>query len=267
MSRKISIVVPCYEEALNIKPLCVRLFKATRAAKLEAQLLLVDDDSGEGTVATLKVVEALQKEDYNIHIHVRKATEGKGLSSAVMLGLNKAENHVMVVMDADLQHEPESVPALVQPILDGDAEFTLGCRYIEGGKIADWSFFRRVVSIVATLLARPLVKVSDPMSGFFALSKETLAKGEGKVNPLGFKIGLELIVRCKCERIVEVPITFQNREEGESKLSKLQIIYYIVQLIGLYWYMYPKLFVLTVLTGILISVLVTQLAVNYVFAI
>lgn len=265
MAHKISVVVPCYEEALNIKPLCVRLFAATRKAELEAQLLLVDDDSGEGTEATLRVVEALRKEDYNIEIHVRKASEGKGLSSAVLLGLQKAENEVMVVMDADLQHEPESVPDLVKPILSGDAEFTLGCRYIEGGKIANWSFVRRVVSIVATLLARPLVKVSDPMSGFFALSKETLAKGEGKVNPLGFKIGLELIVRCQCKRIVEVPITFQNREEGESKLSKLQIIYYIFQLIGLYWYMYPKLFVITILLGIAVSIFLIQLLVDYAF--
>ena len=98
MKTKLSVVVPCYEEALNIKPLCTRLFKATRSSepKLDVELLLVDDYSGKGTEDTKKVVEALQKEDYNIKIIVRMPEEGKGLSSAVLLGLEKAEHDVML---------------------------------------------------------------------------------------------------------------------------------------------------------------------------
>ena len=77
--QKLSVVVPCYEEALNIKPLCTRLFKATRAANLDVELLLIDDYSGKGTEDTKKVVDDLKKEDYNIRIHVRMPNEGKGI--------------------------------------------------------------------------------------------------------------------------------------------------------------------------------------------
>eukprot|EP00511_Aplanochytrium_stocchinoi_P004376 CAMPEP_0204833060 /NCGR_PEP_ID=MMETSP1346-20131115/15627_1 /ASSEMBLY_ACC=CAM_ASM_000771 /TAXON_ID=215587 /ORGANISM="Aplanochytrium stocchinoi, Strain GSBS06" /LENGTH=236 /DNA_ID=CAMNT_0051965317 /DNA_START=79 /DNA_END=786 /DNA_ORIENTATION=- len=232
---KLSVVVPCYEEALNIKPLCTRLFKATRAAKLDTELLLVDDYSGKGTEDTKKVVEALQKEDYNIKIIVRMPEEGKGLSSAVLLGLEKAQHDVMLVMDADLQHEPEAVPSLAAPVLNGEAEFSVGSRNVEGGKVEDWPLKRRIISFGATALARPLTTVTDPMSGFFCLSRETLERGKGKLNPMGYKIGLELVVRCKCKRVVEVPITFRDREAGESKLTAKQNILYLIHLAHLYW--------------------------------
>ena len=190
----------------------------------------------------------------------RKRSEGRGLSSAVLLGLRKARHDVMLVMDADLQHEPESVPAVAAPLLLRKADFSVGSRNVAGGKVAGWTASRKLISQVATLLAWPVTTCRDPMSGFFCLDKETLKRAtyvarkcsrccsnskccrsrlllpfaclairslRRYINDVGFKIGLELQVRCKCRKIAEVPITFQDREEGESKLTMKQNIEYV----------------------------------------
>jgi dolichol-phosphate mannosyltransferase len=170
-------------------------------------------------------------------IHVRRRHEGSGLSSAVVLGFTKAKYGTLLCMDADLQHEPESVPAVAEPILNGDADFSVGSRAAEGaGELDNWAIHRRVISWFATLLARPLTASSDPMSGFFCLSKDTFQRGESKLNPIGYKIGLELMVRCGCKNVQEVPIQFRDREAGESKLSMKQNVLYVQQLVALYWF-------------------------------
>ena len=242
MATELSVVVPCYEEADNIKPLCTRLFKACRAAKLSVELLLVDDDSGAGTKATERVVAALQKDAYNIRMHIRRRGEGRGLSSAVVLGIEKAAHATVLCMDADLQHEPESVPAVAAPVLSGAADFAVGSRNVGGGSIGgDWPLIRRVISWGATALARPLAPCSDPMSGFFCLRKETFARGAAAgLNPMGYKIGLELMVRCRCKAVQEVPITFRDREAGESKLTMKQNLLYLRHLAHLYWFKMPR---------------------------
>ena len=107
-------------------------------------------------------------------------------------------------MDADLSHPPEVLPAMLAK-LDGGADFVLGSRYVSGGTTShDWGFLRWLNSRVATLLARPLTSVRDPMSGFFALRRSTFELGKD-FNPVGYKIGLELIVKCGCERVRRGP--------------------------------------------------------------
>merc|ERR1711972_217863 len=94
---------------------------------------------------------------------------------------------------------------------------------------------RRLVSFGATMLAWPVAKSTDPMSGFFCVSKKVLKRGEGRLNPIGFKIGLEIMVRCRCTPVQDVAITFQERTAGESKLTAKQYILYVQQLASLYW--------------------------------
>ena len=233
--RQLSVVVPAYDEALNIRPLTERLFAATRAAKLETELIVADDESS-GSEATREVVEALAKEGYSVRLHARRRSEGRGLSSAVLLGFQQARYEAVLCMDADLQHEPEAVPAIAAPVLAGSADFTVGSRNVGGGGLGfEWSLVRRVISAGATSLAWPLSRSSDPMSGFFCLRKATLARGaDAGVNTMGFKIGLELMVRCRCSAVVDVPITFQERVAGESKLSMKQNVEYVRQLASLY---------------------------------
>jgi dolichol-phosphate mannosyltransferase len=135
---------------------------------------------------------------------------------------------VLVVMDADLSHPPESVPALVDAIGAG-ADLAVGSRYVAGGGTVDWPLRRRVVSRVACLMGNVLVPVRDATSGFFALRRAVV---EGvRLNPIGFKIGFEVIARGRYRRVVEVPYTFRDREAGASKFGTREIGNYGLQLL------------------------------------
>ncbi|CAK9033909.1 Parkin coregulated gene protein homolog (Hypertension-related protein 1-like protein) (PARK2 coregulated gene protein), partial [Durusdinium trenchii] len=223
-----------------------RLFAATRKAKLEVELVLVDDFSGAGTEETKAVVQELRKEGYAIDVQVRMPEQGKGLSSAVVHGLRLAKFPVLLCMDADLQHEPESVPDVAGPVLRGEADFAVGSRNVQGGTAEDFPLHRRIISWIATALALPLTPCRDPMSGFFALRKDTFEEGLPRLNPMGYKIGLELMVRCRCQRVKDVPITFRDREAGESKLTMKQNLYYLAHLGHLYWFKHAPLVLLVV---------------------
>lgn len=240
----LSVVVPAYAETENIRPLCERLFAALELAKITGELIIVDDESS-GTAETIKVVEALAGEGYRVRVHSRKTTEGRGLSSAVLLGFKLAKHPVLLCMDADLQHEPESVPDVARPVLLGEAEFSVGSRNVSGGGVGfDWSLKRRITSSGATMLAWPVAKSTDPMSGFFCTRRDVLNRAVDRLNPIGFKIGLEIMVRCRCKTVLDVAITFQERQFGESKLSPSQYVKYVQQLVSLYW---DKFFFLIVL--------------------
>eukprot|EP00927_Polykrikos_kofoidii_P064061 TRINITY_DN59081_c0_g1_i1.p1 TRINITY_DN59081_c0_g1~~TRINITY_DN59081_c0_g1_i1.p1 ORF type:complete len:286 (+),score=47.90 TRINITY_DN59081_c0_g1_i1:199-1056(+) len=256
--KELSVIVPTYNETENIRPLCERLFKATKNAGLVVELLIVDDES-EGSKPTEDLVKALASEGHQVRIHCRKKTEGRGLSSAVLLGFSKATYQTILCMDADLQHEPESVPDVAGPVLKGEAEFTIGSRNVDGGGVGfEWSAFRRLVSFGATMLAWFVAKSTDPMSGFFCTRKEILQRGINSINPIGFKIALEVMVRCECNPVRDVAITFRERNSGESKLSAKQYKLYVEQLASLYWakfgiYVLLVLFVLFFLMGAAVS--------------
>jgi len=127
--------------------------------------------------------------------------------------------------------------------------------------VEDWPLIRRIISWGATALARPLTSCSDPMSGFFALPRSTLNRAKS-LNPTGYKIGLELMVRCRCTEIAEVPIRFRDREQGESKLTMKQNLLYLAHLARLYWFAYPILVVLFIFTMFLVAIGLTWLLVQ-----
>jgi len=140
-------------------------------------------------------------------------------------------------MDVDLSHPAEAIPQMLAKLEEG-ADFVFGSRYVDGGSTADnWGFLRWLNSRVATLLARPLTAVRDPMAGFFALRRTTFEGGRDR-NPIGYKIGLELLVKCRCERAVEVPIHFEQRKVGRSKLSLRQQLLYLKHLRRLFIFKY-----------------------------
>jgi dolichol-phosphate mannosyltransferase len=178
----------------------------------------------------------------------------RGLSSAVVHGMRLARGTVLVVMDADLSHPPAKVPDLFRAIQTGQADFVIGSRYVAGGATDEgWSFYRALNSKVATLLARPLTRVHDPMAGFFALRRLTF-ESAARLDPVGFKIGLELMIKCGCSKVKEVPITFRNRLHGSSKLTLKAQWDYLRHLKRLYEYRLgafaqPAQFVLVGATG------------------
>lgn len=217
----VSIIVPTYREAANLPVLVPRIHAATRAAGLDAEIVIVDDNSPDDT---RRVCESLAAE-HPVRLEVR--LRDRGLSSAVLHGLRMARGHVLVVMDADLSHPPEKIPELVAALHDNEVDFVIGSRYVPGaGTDEKWGWFRWLNSKVATLLARPFTSAADPMAGFFALRRTTF-DAAAPLDPIGYKIGLELIVKCGCEHIREVPIHFADRKLGESKLTFREQINYL----------------------------------------
>ena len=224
----VSVIVPTYEEAENLPVLIPQIVSTLERADLEYEIILVDDDSQDGTI---KIFEQLT-EQYALQLITR--TSKRGLATAAVCGLRAARGDVLVVMDADLSHPPEAIPKLVKACRASSFDFAIGSRYVPGGSIdSNWSGYRHLNSRVASLLARGLTSAKDPMAGFFAIKKEVFRRAHD-IQPLGYKIGLELIVRCHCRHIAEVPIAFKDRALGESKLTVGQQLLYLRHLARLY---------------------------------
>lgn len=231
----ISIIVPTINEAENLPELCRRLAAALGDRSYE--LLIVDDAS---TDRTPQVCEELSKQ-YPLRLMVRTQPKN-GLSGAVLAGLAEARGNIFVVMDADLQHPPEKVPELLEAIEQNRGDFALGSRHVAGGGVeGGWGIGRQINSAVATLLASPFAgKVRDPMSGFFALRRATYERAQ-RLTPLGYKIGLELMSKCRVQKVHEVPILFALRQRGRSKLSLKEQFRYLEHLSRLYDFSFPRL--------------------------
>eukprot|EP01062_Namystynia_karyoxenos_P073685 TRINITY_DN70507_c0_g1_i1.p1 TRINITY_DN70507_c0_g1~~TRINITY_DN70507_c0_g1_i1.p1 ORF type:complete len:305 (+),score=100.32 TRINITY_DN70507_c0_g1_i1:113-916(+) len=241
----VSIIVPAYKEAANIPVLCRRVFGAMDKSGLHnCELIIVDDNSCDGT----KECCAQLSGDYPGLRLITRQTE-RGLSSAVLRGFDDARGRILLCMDADLQHPPESVPDLVRALSGKARTFALGTRYGEHGGIdKDWPTHRRIISWGARLLARPLSAMTDPMSGFFGLTRELYLSARPRVSPVGYKIALELYVKSGVSRaqLAEVPFVFGTRNQGESKLTGKVIVHYLQHLVQLYWYCYRWLLLLLV---------------------
>lgn len=226
----VSVIVPTYQEADNIPLLVDRIAQVRDQQNLDLELLIMDDDSRDGTEA---VVSGLATPW--IRLVVRK--ENRGLSPAVVDGMRQAKNEVLVCMHADLSHPPEAIPDIVEALTQ-DYDFAIGSQYVEEGSTdVRWSFFRRLNRRVATLFARPLTRTKDPLSGFFALRRATFEAARD-LHPIGYKIGLELIVKTGSEFIKEVPIHFSERKLGESKLTFAEHLRYLEHLRRLFVYRY-----------------------------
>jgi dolichol-phosphate mannosyltransferase len=222
----LTIVVPTYNERDQIDILCERVFRACELQRVAVELVIVDDNSPDGTGD--RADEWARRSPVRV-IH----RAGKlGLGSAVLEGFAIAESDIVGVMDADLSHPPELVPTLLSAITSRNLDMIVASRYIRGGGTRSWSVVRLVLSRVACWLARPLTPVRDAMSGFFLIRRDRLS---GLCGPLrGFKIGLELLVRAEPRRIAEVGYVFVGRVAGKSKMSIAEGLRFLRQLAALY---------------------------------
>jgi dolichol-phosphate mannosyltransferase len=220
----LTVVIPTFNERETLERLYPRLSAAL--AGHPAELVVVDDGSPDGTAAFARTLSA------PLPTHVLERPAKLGLASAVQAGFDEAQGDVIVVMDADGSHPPEAVLRLEAAIRDGGAEFALGSRWVAGGSAPGLTRARRILSGGAGLLARPLVSVRDPMSGFFAVRRDVLARAP--LHPIGYKIALEVLVRCRPRTIAELPIVFRERSAGESKLGRGEIGLYLRHLGRLY---------------------------------
>jgi dolichol-phosphate mannosyltransferase len=226
-TESVAVVVPTYREVEALPHLIARLAVLRLEQGLDLTLYVMDDDSRDGTV---ELIDKLALPWVKLVVR----TADRGLSQAVLAGLRlAADADVLVCMDADLSHPPEKIVDMLMALRDG-ADFVVGSRFCDGGSTDDdWGFCRWLNSRVATMMARPLTTIADPMSGFFALRRSTFAGG-AQFNPVGYKIGLELLIKCRCRKVVEVPIHFTDRRHGESKLSITEQLKYLQHVRRLY---------------------------------
>lgn len=263
MAISLSIVVPTYREAENLPLLLKRIADALNKTEINWNVIIVDDDSPDETIS---VCESLSQK-FPLELIVR--TDERGLASAVVTGMKASDAEIVLCMDADLSHPPEAIPDLCKHLNQADCDFVIGSRYVTGGTTDDqWGLFRWMNSIVATGLARPLTSAKDPMAGFFALRRSDFNAAESDLDPVGYKIGLELIVKCQCRKVQEVPIHFSDRQFGESKLSLKEQLNYIKHLQKLYTYRWPEasrfaLFGIVGLSGVVINLAALSLYLSY----
>jgi len=221
----VSMVVPTYNEVKNISKILKKIFLEFKKNKINGEVIVVDDGSPDGTA---KIVKGLQKKYKNLILIERG--EKIGLSSAVLDGFKKSRSDVVGVIDGDLSHPVEKISEMFNLIRTNKADIVIGSRYIKKGKIVGWGLLRKILSLGAIFLSKPFTSVNDPMTGFFILRKELI--NYKKLNSKGFKILLEILVKIKPKRVMEVPITFTNRVEGKSKAGFKEIFLYLQNLFG-----------------------------------
>jgi dolichol-phosphate mannosyltransferase len=236
-SIQLSVIIPTYNECANIKRLIAQISDQLDAILPHAyELIVVDDDSPD---QTWKIAQKLMVSFPQLK--VMRRTEEKGLSTAVIRGWQVAKGEILGVIDGDLQHPPETLIKLWLEITKG-ADLAIASRHVEGGGVSEWSFRRRLLSRGAQtlgLLILPGVvgRVSDPMSGFFLIRRRCLLNCV--LSPLGYKILLEVVGKGKVSQIGEVGYIFQERQEGDSKVTHQHYIDYILHLLRLRFTLWP----------------------------
>ena len=221
----LSVIVPTYNERASLPVLVTRL-AAIRTIPIE--MIVVDDRSPDGTGTLAEELAARA----TMSIRVVHRPEKRGLASAVIDGAAVAQGAILAVMDADLSHPPEALPALVSAVASG-VDIAIASRYIAGGGIRGWPLPRRLISQTATALARTVLGLDarDPLSGFFAVRRELLT--DSAYLGLGYKLLLEVLTAHRDRRIVEVPYEFVNRDLGRSKLSPREFLSFLRLLVHL----------------------------------
>jgi len=227
--QKLGLVIPTLNEAGNIPTLLDRLRHAMMQVPIDYEFIVVDDDSNDGTA---DVVREYAKQDPRVSVFVRRGH--RGLAGAVIHGWGQTNADLLGVIDADLQHPPEVLPKLLEPMLEGN-DIAIASRYAAGNGdgVSEWSKLRLMISRCGTLATTPLqrrdLRVKDPLSGFFVVRRDCI---EGlQLQPEGFKILLEILVKGRIHRAVEVPFHFATRHSGKSK-ADLKVALHYFSLLG-----------------------------------
>lgn len=238
---KVSIIIPTYNEAGNIRPLFEKIIESM--ANRDYEIIVIDDNSEDNTPEVVKRVSEELHIGNRVKLIVRK--HERGLATAVLAGMKYADGRIFIVMDADLQHPPEKIPELISILSKSNYEVAIASRTTPEA-YNSMAFYRKIMSFTAKLMAKMLLpnakNISDPMSGFFAIKREVYERAKGKLSPKGYKILLEIIVKGNVDpaKIAEVPYVFGRRYSGRSKLGSKEIFNYIMHLLQLNEYRFLK---------------------------
>jgi len=213
--QKLALVIPTLREADNILGVLDQVRFILDPVNVAYEILVVDDDSRDGTDA---LVSAVTAQDPRVRLIVRKGETG--LSGAILFGWQNTDASILGVMDADLQHPPEILPQLLQAILEG-SDLAIGSRYTLGGELGAWNPLRKFLSAAAIWVTWPLqsarARAKDPMSGLFMVRRSCLS--HVNFQKTGFKLLLEVLVRGDIQSVKEIPFAFGLRRRGFSKAN------------------------------------------------
>jgi len=230
---QLSIILPTYNESQNIVNI-LKLIRENIPKGIHTETIVVDDNSPDGTgkIVDDYISEIKKIAENTIDIIHRKAKNG--LSSAILNGIQNAKGETIVVMDSDFSHPPQILPKMIEAFKQYQCDLVVASRYITGGNIQGWTTKRKLMSKIATVIAKKGlgVKTKDPMSGFFAFKKNIIK--ELNFDALGYKFLLEILVKTKGINIKEIPYTFENRKFGSSKLDNSTIVDYFKSVWKLY---------------------------------
>jgi dolichol-phosphate mannosyltransferase len=232
---QLSIIIPTYNESKNI----INILKSIHENipnGIYSETIVVDDNSPDGTGRLVEdYISNIKKIAENTIDIIHRKTKN-GLSSAILNGIQNAKGETIVVMDSDFSHPPQIIPKMIEAFRQHHCDLVVASRYISGGNIEGWTIKRKLMSKIATLIAKKGlgVKTKDPMSGFFAFKKNII--NELNFDALGYKILLEMLVKTKGVKVKEIPYTFKDRKFGSSKLDNIIIIDYLKSVFKLYKY-------------------------------
>ena len=225
---ELAVVLPTYNERANVAAMVARLERALAGIGWEA--IFVDDDSGDGTADAIRALAAADR-----RIRVIQRIGRRGLASAAIEGMCATAAPVVAVMDADHQHDPALLPAMLAAVRSGECDLAVASRFVAGASTDGWnSPEREKASALANALARKVtgVALTDPMSGYFMLPAELLRRDAHRLSGIGFKILLDILATAgRPLRVREFPLAFAARAQGESKLDRTVLFEFLV---GLY---------------------------------
>ena len=214
---ELSIIVPTFNERDNITSVLAAVSDALDGISWE--IIFVDDSSPDGTASVVREIARVNPRVRCLHRLGRR-----GLSSACVEGIMSTAAPIVAVMDADGQHDAGALRSMYDVLVTTDADMVVGSRYADGGGVNDWDGNRLAMSRVATRIANSItgISLSDPMSGFFMMRRESFFESVPKLSSVGFKILLDIVASSdRALKIVDVPYQFRSRQYGESKLDSM----------------------------------------------
>ena len=221
----ITIILPTYNERYNIETAIKTIDDYIKRAWIKCEILVVDDNSPDGTK---DAVYREQKNEHASEINILVRGKDHGLSKSINDGFKAAKGDYIFVTDADLQHDVEMIPLVVDYFESYDV--LVGSRYLKNGEIENWSAMRRAISLGATFLGRVLFpNLTDPVSGFFGV-KKSVVEGIDFDKSRGYKILMDVLEYGNYDSVREFPYTFKSRAFGESKLKKMTMVDFVMQL-------------------------------------